>query len=209
MKYLKLSLLIALAMVVCARLSYTSISGTAHDLSGETYTNEICNVCHTPHNAIAATDAPLWNHTLTTATFTLYTSSTLDATIGQPNSVSKLCLSCHDGSVAIDSFGGAAGSTNISGDALLGTDLTNDHPISFTYNATLAGLDGELQDPTAAGSGFGGSGTIEGTMLFGGGASGTLTMECATCHDVHDNTNSPFLRLANTGSAMCLTCHLK
>lgn len=36
-------------------------------------------------------------------------------------------------------------------------------------------------------------------------ADGKIT--CATCHDPHSNTNSPFLRLDNSADALCLDCH--
>jgi hypothetical protein len=98
--------------------------------------------------------------------------------MGQPSGVSKLCLSCHDGTVAEDSFGGQVGTTFMSGSALVGTDLSNDHPISFTYDDTLAGNDGGLYPPSTTNSGLGG--TIAADMLFGG------SMECGSCHDVHN-----------------------
>jgi predicted CXXCH cytochrome family protein len=34
-------------------------------------------------------------------------------------------------------------------------------------------------------------------------------MWCSSCHDVHNNANAPFLNVANDGSALCLTCHVK
>jgi predicted CXXCH cytochrome family protein len=182
-----------------------NIAGSVHDFSGDAWSGgEICIACHTPHNALTAPDGPLWNHELTAATFTTYSSSTLDATIGQPGGVSKLCLSCHDGTVAIDSFGGATGSIMITGNALLGTSLSNDHPISITYDTALANADGELADPSTVTSGLGG--TITADMLF------SDQMECASCHDVHNTvtTGTPsLLRINNAGSALCLKCHLK
>ena len=204
-----LVILTALAFVLCfSTISFAGIVGTAHDLSGEGWntTSEICVVCHTPHNASTVTDAPLWNHTVTSATFTPYPDTgTLDATVGQPAGVSLLCLSCHDGTVGIDAFGdNTPVPTMITGDALLGTDLSNDHPISFTYDAALATADGELFDPTTTSSGLGGN--IDVDMLFG---AGNDQLQCASCHDVHNDTNNPFLRKANTNSALCLTCHDK
>ena len=43
---------------------------------------------------------------------------------------------------------------------------------------------------------------------------GTVTgpepfIECASCHDPHTAANSTFLRIVNTGSAVCLACHSK
>lgn len=180
------------------------ITGSAHDFSSDTWnsTGRICIVCHTPHNAdLTVTDSPLWNHDVTTvAAYTVYSGTgTLDATdLGQPDGVSKLCLSCHDGTVALDSFGGATGTTFLTGSALVGTDLSDDHPISFTYDAALATADGELATPSG--------GTVGTLPLFGASSD---QMECATCHDVHDDTNGNFLLMDNTASALCLTCHNK
>ncbi len=198
---------LTLAGMFGASSAFAGIAGTEHDFSGESWNSsgELCRPCHTPHNAdvTTITDVPLWNHTTTTSTFTLYTSSTFDgsSTIGQPNGSSLACLSCHDGSVALDSFEGNTGTTFISGDALLDTDLSNDHPIAFDYTTALATTDGELFDPATTSSGLGD--TIQNDMLF------TDAMHCASCHDVHDDTNGTFLRISNSGSALCLTCHDK
>ncbi len=194
------------AIMSLGTTSFAGIVGSAHDFSAEAWSGgRICIVCHTPHNAdTSISEAPLWNHELTTATFTLYSSPTLDATLGQPGGASKLCLSCHDGTVAIDSFGGATGTEFITGAALLGTDLANDHPISFTYDTALATQDGELFDPATAPSGLGG--TIDDDMLF------EDMMQCASCHDVHNTVsegNQKLLVIDNTGSLLCLTCHDK
>lgn len=176
-----------------------SIVGTDHDLSDDGYgTDQICVFCHTPHNALS-TLVPLWNHATTTTTFTLYDSPTFDgsADIGQPASVSLACLSCHDGTVAIDSYGGATGTNFITGTALLGSDLSDDHPISFTYNAVA---DTGLNAPAG--------GTVGGLSLplYGTGAD---QMECGSCHNVHDPDYGNFLRASNAASALCLNCHLK
>ena len=197
----KYNLILTLFIVFAfTNFSMAQITGSAHDFSdGETYTwnttGEICIVCHTPHNA-SSTDI-LWNREASAATYTTYASATLNATTGSPSASSKLCLSCHDGTIALENFGATTGGTSnyITGNALLGVALTNDHPISFTYDAALVTADGgglQLHDnPTVAG------------MLFDG------KMECASCHNVHDGAATKFLRIDNAGSALCLTCHLK
>jgi len=201
----RILILVATVALVSGTGFAQGISGSAHDFSGEAWnsTGEICIVCHTPHNAMAVANAPLWNHEVTTATFSLYTSPTLDATVGQPAGASILCLSCHDGTVALENFSGATGGSNfVTGDALIGTDLSNDHPVSFTYNSALATTDGGLHDPSTTNSGLGG--TITADMLFGD------VMQCASCHDVHDAAgNTAMLLKPNSGSALCLTCHDK
>ena len=197
----------AALLVWAGHTAVAGIAGTSHDFSAETWNSsgELCRPCHTPHNAdvLTITDVPLWNHSTTTATFTLYSTSTFDgvSTIGQPSGASLACLSCHDGSVALDSFEGATGTNYLTGTALLDTDLSNDHPVAFEYSTALATLDGELFDPATTSSGLGS--TISDDMLF------SDVMHCASCHDVHDDTNGSFLRVTNTGSALCLTCHDK
>lgn len=196
-----------LIVVTCLATSGSSqISGTDHDFSGDGWnsTGEICVVCHTPHNSMAEPNAPLWNHELTQADFQLYSSFTLHAVPEQPTGSSKLCLSCHDGTVALDAFGqqpGDPGNVLAPGPANLGADLTNDHPVSFLFDAALAVSDGGLHDPEVVASGLGG--TIEEDMLFAG------RLECASCHDPHSASFPNFLLKDNAGSALCLTCHDK
>jgi hypothetical protein len=197
-----------------------TIIGSAHDFSTTGWSGgQICVACHTPHNAnITVADAPLWNHTLTTKVYQLYTSPTLQSTPGQPSGASKLCLSCHDGTVALDSFGGATGTTFINAQYAIGStasnDLQNDHPISITYNTALATADGGLHDPATrtvtVGSGTQTrNGTIDAVMLYSG------QIQCASCHDVHNTftvagiNGDPLLKVSKAGSAICLTCHNK
>jgi predicted CXXCH cytochrome family protein len=186
------------------------ITGSAHDLGGRGYTmpdGRICVACHTPHSAIS-TEAPIWNHEVSAGGHTPYDSGTIHATdLSNPAGISLMCLSCHDGSVAVDSFGGNTGSTTIGGSAFLDVDLSDDHPISFTYNTALAGNDGQLHDPVTMPSGLGDN--IDVDMLFG---SGDDQFECASCHDVHNGptvASSPLLVKSMAASDLCFTCHNK
>ncbi len=256
--------LFAYVAAVSAQNTNANIANTRHNLSASnpipdqpgrptvkaTSESQICVFCHTPHAANAAAPGPLWNRQLSGATYTPYISNSLDAAtilggqLGQPGGSSKLCLSCHDGTLALGTvsnapgsggaggtiaMGGAgAGGTMPAGDGLtsgytrnLGTDLRNDHPISFTYNPVLAAADGELRTPPYSSGG---------TLIVGsreGGARPLLPLDhnnhvqCTTCHDPHLDA-SKFLRLnrlqtANpTGGAfspandqICLGCHDK
>lgn len=186
---------------------------SAHDFSNSGWSGgEICIACHTPHNSnTAVTDAPLWNHNLSqVASYDLYTSPTLNATTAQPTGTSKLCLSCHDGTVAYDN---TANGTKMSGTSAVGSvssqGLSNDHPISFTFDANLAAADGALHDPSTAvtiGSGTDTkTGTIASVMLIDN------QVQCATCHDVHNKftDGGKLLRVSIAGSKLCLTCHNK
>ncbi len=190
----------------------TGIADSPHDFSTQAWntTSQICKVCHIPHGANTATaSAPLWNRNITAATFNLYSSLTLNATMGQPDGVSKLCLSCHDGTIGLESFGSTSGELDswsrtattanlIDAEHKIGTNLSNDHPISFTYNAALVTADGGLNDPTAL--------TL--VKLY------AEKVECASCHDVHNKGATgtgaaPLLRVNNDASALCLKCHAK
>jgi predicted CXXCH cytochrome family protein len=190
-----------------------SITGSLHDFTTSAWSGgRICVACHTPHKAdTSITDAPLWNHKNSTQSYTLYTSTSLNATMGQPGSTSKLCLSCHDGTVAVDSFGGATGTTMISAANNIGTTLADDHPIGFTYNTALATADGSLFDPATKTVTIGTgtqtkTGTIGAMMLYSG------KMECSSCHDVHNTFTvgtTGLTKMAQSGSQICFACHNK
>lgn len=141
----------------------------------------------------------------------------------QPGGVSRLCLSCHDGSVATNSYGtttmnadstgsndvfingsGATFSNNqyTIGDSYLGGHgLANHHPIGFNY-ADAANSDVEIKGATEAVLGD----KPVAAVLWNN------NMECTTCHDVHDSDNGTaekFLWISDTKSALCLACHDK
>lgn len=196
-----------LIIFVCALAltfnAFATITGSAHDMKANGWAlTEICAVCHTPHNAVATTDAPLWSHTSTVTVFTPYGSGyDMEAAVGQPTGISLMCLSCHDDTIALDAFVGAgapaSGTISVAypaTTAALGTDLRYTHPVSFNYAAHQA-TDGEL---------FATNASI--TALL----SSTGTVECSSCHDVHNTANiAPLQRMSNVNSALCLTCHDK
>ena len=221
------------------------IVGSVHDLSsggvGAVYpTNDpqdrICVVCHAPHHALkpadyAATDfqyLPLWNHELTTNTDWIMYSAGFDTPLSgghasystemgglAPGGVSLLCLSCHDGTVAPNTYGFTpSSSTNVADVATYGFgatnttyliggggDLSNHHPIGFSYEGA------QLEDNEIAPSSTSintGVKTIA-DLLY------SDKMECVTCHDVHntENEGEKLLWVSNDQSAFCCTCHLK
>lgn len=176
---------------------------------------EICVFCHTPHNGDVTVAAPLWNRGIGRGPYTMYSSPTIDMIIApQPQGVSLACLSCHDGTIAFDqlrngpgpgdfdpvnasrgwSFVGSNNDMSTSASALLDNDLSNDHPVSVTYNLANDPMFNPVQAVEAGGLRFYGSGN---------------QVECASCHNPHDPTYRPFLRVDNTNSALCLTCHIK
>lgn len=175
---------------------------------------------------------------------------------------SLACLSCHDGQTAFKSLnqtpmydsdkgvlassytftlaGTTTAVTNMSGvqatgtplSPNLGTSLTDDHPISFTFDTALVTLKGGaanpggLKDPTVAGGAdFGNTlviyrggttnKTIQAQMLFTEGTK-VNQLECASCHEPHTHgvsssltSNFPFLIKSNQASNLCFTCHNK
>jgi predicted CXXCH cytochrome family protein len=248
-----------------------SIENTKHNLgtngTGSNHTTgattEICVFCHTPHAAdVTTAGAPLWNKRLATgASYTMYvpTDSLDGEQIADIAGVSLPCLSCHDGTQAMDNIinapgsggytadgGGADGlgwtwtgarvdaTGKLTGIAVLqdgANSLKNDHPIGIQYCGgglsygagavvgTCADADFATPEAAVIGTGTrmwvdtGTSGSRQKTDLFlfnrtfttaGAGPS----VECASCHDVHSETTT-FLRIANTGSDLCLTCHTK
>jgi len=223
-------------------------------------TDEVCVFCHTPHFSNAdLVDAPLWNRMTSGAVYTPYDSSTEDSKPGQPGGNSIACLSCHDGTVALDAlvnapgrgmgtsttgtpnpsylfpagtinavftndptwslmwnFVDGAGATPVASPATLaefggrvvvGTDLSNDHPISMPY-PTVAQDPAFIQPPGTPGS----------PRVFTNGIRTFAAdkVECGSCHEPHVGGAAwsakgiaNKLRVSNTQSAMCITCHIK
>ena len=197
-----------LAVLTSQQSGTAAISGTLHDFSGKGWgSTELCIFCHTPHFAqTSITQAPLWNHSNTVVSaYTMYSSPSLSAAMPTtPNGQSKICLSCHDGTVAVDSFAVAGvmrgGSVTIASTNRIGgaSNLSTDHPISFTYDLglttnSLAGL----ATPSSA-SWVDAGHTVP---LFSG------KVECGSCHEPHNNANGKFLRISNASSALCIKCH--
>lgn len=231
------ALLVALILLLYSMVSpvfaFGNGNGTAgspHDFSLQPWNgrNEICRVCHVPHDHSQAAqrylNGLLWNHAVSTASYTMYDnawSSTLTGTqSAQPDGHSKLCLGCHDGTVGIDNFDKYAGGgifiddfnplfkvpgfTN--GPAL---DMRGTHPISIQFPAGETGDGKNFTDPAVASWNSGD--TVASTLDHG-------KVQCSTCHDVHDQEAVPGTRLLRTAqtvsaggvaSGMCLTCHVK
>ncbi|MBC8293212.1 MAG: hypothetical protein H8E45_08620 [Proteobacteria bacterium] len=169
-----------------------SISGPGPTAVGE---DEVCIFCHTPHNASPAT--PLWNRLLPSLSYEPYSSSTLAASPGQPTGASKLCLSCHDGTIALGTVLGSPPlglQETVSGRADITTDLSDDHPVSFSYTDAITGGNQELVDPALLSAGP--------VHLD---ASGQL--QCTACHEPHGTGNPDFLVMADSYAALCTSCH--
>jgi len=224
-------------------LSSATGKGALYDagVAADPVLDRICIYCHAPHHTITTAEAaasgityyPLWNHDISTvAVWTPYENTDitnpvipdniqhqLNAQIGDPSSISKLCLSCHDASVAVSSYGnfeGGAASSNHTGgvniDTVLagrfgigvGGNLQNHHPIGFNYD-DVALVDDEIRDPSNTLLGNNPYGLTINDLLYG------RSIECSSCHDVHNtkNTGLKFLWVEDTNSNLCFSCHAK
>jgi predicted CXXCH cytochrome family protein len=189
----------------------SSIINSKHDFRAastaeirSTTSQDACVFCHTPHNSSPGTY--LWNHTLSSRDFPAYSSSTLKSTVTaiQPQDVSKLCLSCHDGTIALgDTVNDgsipfvqgasymlpASSSSNVAGDQT----FANDHPFGFSPS-----ISSEITTPPGG----------DAVKLDRSGK-----IQCTSCHDPHKEDMDPvtrkFLVKPNQGSALCVTCHQK
>ena len=212
----------------------SGILGSAHDFTGggvlpaPSQTVGVCTYCHTPHKALST--LLLWNHTLSTNTFSWDVPATTAGTLFPTfkgdtyKGATAKCLSCHDGSVAIgdlawftegkppvlDTTKHSSGEFNIG----LAGNMAGNHPVAMpypfknlksTYNFVTSGnqlaLNEFQADPTA----------ISNIRLFNEDGSGNVTagpvvnktgMECSSCHDPHNKAavEDLFLRGFLTGS---------
>ena len=222
-RFIQIFVLIFISLFFISFSWALSIVNSKHDLSAtgpgpvkaESET-QICKFCHIPH---AAAQSPLWNRTQPAGPWNMYNSAYLNAIAyavsTAPSERSKLCLSCHDGTIAIGTLvnKGPVTMANIGGAAVttmptnrpgyLGTDLRNDHPVSIKYDLTIAGAN--LQDP-----GPGTFPTVKGLNIKLYLVASVKYVECTSCHEPHDNANTKFLVRSFTGGnvgAFCNTCH--
>lgn len=196
--------LVVMLTAVAAPVGGQTVATSPHNLSisgpgpiRATGESEICLFCHTPHNS--SPRKPLWNRRDPAFNYTPYGSTTADAAVGQPTGAAMLCLSCHDGTIALGDVLSRAATIDMNGVTVLppgtsrlGTNLSDDHPVSFTYDAALAGADGELADPA----------TLVGPVRLEGDQ-----LQCTACHDPHDNSLGDFLVATTAQSQLCGYCH--
>jgi predicted CXXCH cytochrome family protein len=192
-------------------LSASGGRGGSTGIPGISFAEErrVCVFCHVPHNALQG--GPLWSRSLSpeATDYKPYVSTTQNVKPGKPTGASRLCLSCHDGTIALGQYVGSPIKTDVripTGNVLgaspnLTTDLRDDHPISFDYTEALA-TKSQLASPS----------TLPSQVRLEGG----VTLQCTSCHDPHDNQYSYFLVMNNSwpnkpdyvaGSPLCVSCH--
>ncbi len=196
-----------LVLMTCGvSLADDTVVHSKHDLSFQgpgpirsVNESEICIFCHAPHNA--APQTPLWNRENPRTYYRIYDSSTTDARIDQPTGPSKMCLSCHDGSMALGNVLSRPTTHPIimtsrtipPGTTDLSNDLSDDHPIGFRYDRALANVDRQIRAPELL------------TEKLPLGTHGEV--QCSTCHDPHNNELGDFLRVPDQMGAICVSCH--
>lgn len=234
--------LMALSLVVTS--AFAGIASTKHNLSTTgpgavkaTSEERICVFCHTPHHAItdsAGVSVPLWNHSLSSASYQLFSSSTLLSPTSpdiQPDGSSRLCLSCHDGTVAIGSVvntgttlsslsmqGTGTGGVMPAGTSNVGTDLSGDHPISIELNSSLIAekaiqCNNNLVSFKVCRPPAGSPVLLEKTNNRYGGSPSGVGVQCGSCHDAHEDPvpgTTVFLRVGdrNNHEQLCSACHI-
>lgn len=180
-----------------------------HDLSASSLSAvkggvaNACLYCHAPHGAMTES-TPLWNQQLSVQTYQMYGSTTYHQTGIQPpvGSPSKLCLSCHDGTVALGqtvAYGKVTVGGTMKPTSNFGTDLRSSHPFSLkTPIADAPHLSQLLQQNPAQ--------TADPAVRMING-----TIECTTCHQPHfqniDKQLPQFLVRDSSRSQLCLSCH--
>lgn len=198
-----------------ATVAQWEINDTKHNLSvtgpGEFRAlreTRICIFCHTPHNALPSTQ--LWNRDLPEPeTYTPYDSTTMTARPSFPTGPSRLCLSCHDGTVALGEVRRPSVKIAMVGADILsegrqsyiGTTLSDDHPVSFPYSDAVANPRAGLADEYPAE-----------LVPYPG-----RYVQCTSCHephkdifrsrDIHGQLTGKFLAADNQYSRLCTKCH--
>jgi len=237
MKNVTILILITLSILSAAVSWGGSILPSKHNLSRSgpgpykvdfMGTEMVCVFCHTPHNAMQ--DIPLWNRypsAVAGSSYMLYSSSATMKNISHrsgftSDSISSMCLNCHDGSP----LGGSSalwiqpvdGNSNVAGpngepgiantrNSYFSTNLRNHHPVNF--DVTVSGAANGLGDvvTTTSGTVMKTDTVPNGLPLFRS-ARGNNTLECSSCHFVHNPDNQAFLRLTTSGNMLCLACHI-
>ena len=218
---MKRAAVFAVAAALSLPLYAGSVVNTPHNLSTSgpgpvraSTETQVCIFCHTPHNSNPA--GPLWNHQLSSGvTYLKYLSPTMiayssQATAPDPNGSSKLCLSCHDGTVALGAVAKGAiplagGKTNmIRGDTgFIGTDLSRTHPISFAVTDQLIAANNAKNAPLNTLAAMKADPSVH--------LDGADRVQCTACHDPHsdDNFVTSGVRFYNKPqrAGTCVVCH--
>jgi predicted CXXCH cytochrome family protein len=162
-----------------------------------------CTYCHVPHSG---SDIGLWNQKLSTANYDTYTSTTYTNKNNQQmplGSDSGMCLSCHDGTVAVaDTV--LFGSLPTRGSWIPGDDFTTHLQSSHSFSLVKPIQDDIDLISTLVSQGKTGDKTGAVQLIMG-------NVECTSCHSPHvqaiDKLSMNFLVRDSSNGQMCLACH--
>jgi len=164
-----------------------------------------CMYCHAPHSGVQNSNPALWSQTLSTQTYTTYASTTLHNVSQQPalGQDSSLCLSCHDGTVAVGQtqpYGPIQMTGSMYPQDVFHSNLQGSHPFSLK----LPLVDAANLVPSLVASGTTAD-PLKTVKLING------DVECTSCHNPHsqaiDTISKNFLVRDSSNGQMCLACH--
>jgi len=178
-----------------------SLSGTSPVKGGL----DPCLFCHVPHSGVQNPNVALWSQTLSSQVYKSYNSTTLHNTSLQPmlGGDSSLCLSCHDGTVAVGQtqpYGQIQMSGNMYPTDRFGTDLQGSHP--FSLKTPLVDAPHLVQSLTTSHTT---ADPLHAVNLINN------DVECTSCHTPHsqmvDAISKSFLVRDSSNGQLCLSCH--
>jgi len=209
------TLLIVAALLTPAAADAGTIANTKHDLSATSTAavksgtqTDTCVFCHVAHNSAPGVGRPLWSHTLTTQNLTWAPTTTVRGTT-LPTSItsaalvgSRACMSCHDGTVALGDLlngtGGTVAGVNVTAGKLTGgpnllnpAAMQSNHPVGVSKPAAVVGFTNFKTVAPGSAVNYDSTGRVQ----------------CDSCHNPHDNTFAPFLKIDPAGGAICVACH--
>lgn len=213
MKRLLFSALMIASLLGFTASGYAQVSGDvlgSHNLS-PSGTGPVkgrldaCLYCHVPHSGVQNPNGALWSQTLSGQTYSTYTSTTLHNTTQQPTlgADSSLCLSCHDGTVAVGQtqpFGTIQMTGNMYPADVFGNNLQGSHPFSMKLPLVDAPdlVPSLITSHTTADP-------LKKVTLIGN------DVECTSCHNPHvqatDMMSKNFLVRDSSSGQLCLACH--
>ncbi len=232
---MKKALLIAMVItLVAAGAAMATVVGSKHDMTtriSDAGTTQVCVYCHHPHVGTGSQQDLLWNFSDGTNSFQTYGGTATLANAADTGDAlgttgdalfSMYCMACHDGATSSDALyaqpgDGSAGTlgeigTGMGTEANLGSTLEDDHPVDFDYTYVAAQDSGIQANSAGDGDDVQGASSSVIYPIYNN------TMQCATCHNVHDGTTSEtvngiqFMRGDGTavisGSTICVDCHI-
>lgn len=199
-----------------------SVVDTVHNLSvsgpGEIKSlteRQVCKFCHVPHSSTSP--VPMWSRRLSLEQYQtpkITGEGGTEVPAPQPDGSSRLCLSCHDGTIALGEVAGGGRPIEVAGAPVLrpgrrgflGTDLSGSHPISIEIprDSTLGAIENTSDLALKSAAEIRADPRVR--------LDDSDKMQCTTCHDPHSDQYFvedlvPRFWIAPSVSEVCLSCH--